>query len=360
VLVIDDEAGMRDSCAQVLERDGMEVLSASDGRTALELITRRLPEVVIIDLKMPGMSGGELLINALEVDPDLVAVVITGYPSLSSAVDAMKAGAYDFLPKPFKAEELRIITRRAVEKRKLSVAAAAAEREKSRMRDNFAAMVAHQLKSPLTTLKECLDASAFSFSEDIPQHCKELILRASRKADFLLDLMNDWLTLARMESAGMRAGGTPVDVAAVVQRSISAAQECLQCHDVALEYEQVGRPPCVQGDAEALRELFVNIVENALRYTPDGGQAHVQVAAEGGGVSVTVADNGQGIPAEDLGLIFEPFYRGKESKRTGGTGLGLAIAKQIAEAHRGHISVQSEVGKGTTLRVFLPGAEEDR
>jgi DNA-binding NtrC family response regulator len=158
ILVADDEKAMRDSCALVLEREGFEVVTADEGKAALETLGHRLPDVIIVDLKMPGMSGEEFLTLAKEIDPNLVAIAITGYATLGSAVEAMKAGAYDFLPKPFRAEELRLIVRRALEKRRLSLIAAEAEREKRCMRDHFVAVVSHQLKSPAASLKECLDA----------------------------------------------------------------------------------------------------------------------------------------------------------------------------------------------------------
>lgn len=360
VLIVDDEEAMRDSCTQVLRREGFEVATVPDGESALALMGKRLPEVMIVDLKMPGMSGRELILKAKEMDPEAVPVAITGYATLVSAVDAMKTGAYDFLPKPFKADELRIITRRALEKRRLSLVAASAEHEKIRMRDHFVAVVSHQLKSPLASLKECLDVAITCFSDEVSDTCKDLLLRASRRADLLLNLIGDWLTLARTESEGMVANACPVDIGRVVGDAIATAQECPRSHGVDVQYcDATGERRLCRGDAEALRQLFINVIENAVRYTPDGGKVRVDVSPESAGIVVSVADSGPGIPQEDQGLVFEPFFRGAEAKKTDGTGLGLAIARQIAEAHHGHISLDSEVGQGTTFKVFLPAGEEN-
>ena len=360
ILVVDDDEAMLDACPQVLEREGFRVIAASNGADALDLMRHQRPDVIIVDLKMPGMSGEEFLREARQVDPEAVAVVITGYPSLSSAVEVMKAGAYDFLPKPFEAEELRIITKRAVEKRRLAQAVAAVEREKRRMHDNFVAMVTHQLKSPAACVKECLDAALRSFAPQMPEPCRQLVERAAVRSQLLLKLMDDWLTLARVESGAVRARAAPVEMCAVIQQAIAAAQEGPDHHQVAVQFEPQAPSAWVCGDEQTLRELFVNLIDNALRYTPDGGRALVRLSVERETVTVCVADTGPGIPPGEVELVFEPFFRGESARGTHGTGLGLAIVKEIAEAHGGRVLVQSEPGHGATFTVLLPAGEAQR
>jgi signal transduction histidine kinase len=359
VLVVDDEEAMRDSCAQVLEREHLEVVAVPDGRAALQAMTGRRPDVVLVDLKMPGMSGEEFLVQARRFDPDVVAVVITGYPNLASAVNAMKAGAYDFLPKPFKADELRVIIGRALEKRRLALAVAEGEHERSRMHDNFVAMVAHQLKSPAATCKECLDVALAAYEGDIPGDCAELLQRAAGKAGLLLDLMNDWLTLSRFESGGVEIAAAAVDLARVVRDAVDAAREAPAHNEVNLEVRVPDAPVPVKGDAGALRELLVNLIDNAMRYTPDGGQVSVTLEHEGGCAVACVSDDGPGIRKREQEIIFEPFFRGDSAKQVQGTGLGLAIARRIVEAHGGRLTVESSPKKGSTFKVHLPHKEEN-
>ena len=358
VLVVDDETSMLDSCTQVLERDGMEVLCAEDGFSALDLVGERRPDVMIVDLRMAGMSGEELLLEARQIDSEMVAVAITGYPTLSSAVDAMRAGAYDLLPKPFKAEELRLAVSRALERRRLAVEAAEGEREKRLMQDNFVAMVSHQLKAPAATAKECLDAAMGSFADKMPERCRDLIERASRKTGLLLHLMSDWLTLARVESGDMTAGSETLELCKVIEAALTDAQERHHGADVAVRFEGGVCPIGIAGDAEALHELFFNLVDNALTYTPGGGSAMVEVTTEGHWAVVRVTDTGPGSPLQEQALVFEPFFRGEATKKREGTGLGLPIAKQIAEAHGGQIVLTSEAGQGTTFKVLLPGTQQ--
>jgi len=340
---------------QVLEREGYEVRLAPDGATALEDLGAHPPDVVLVDLKMPGMSGEEFLVHARELDPEVTAVAITGYPTLSSAIDVMKSGAYDFLPKPFKAEELRIVIGRALQRRRLAMAVAAGERERSLMRDNFVAMVSHQLKSPAATIKECLDTIVAAHGEKIPAPCRELLERAARKAGLLIDLMDDWLTLARVESTdGVAAKAEPVDLGDIAQEAIEASRDDPEANEVDVSLEVPDGPVQVRGDQGALREMLFNLIDNAVRYTPDGGGVRVLVRHEGGHAVLSVADNGPGMPQSELPLIFEPFFRGDKARERHGTGLGLAIARHVAEAHGGHLSVESEVGRGTEFTIHLP------
>jgi signal transduction histidine kinase len=356
VLVVDDDEAMLDSCQEVLCREGFDVFPFNRGAAALEYMQKETVDVVIVDLKMPGMSGEEFLRTAIERDPQLVAVVVTGYPELSSAVEVMKAGAYDFLPKPFGADELRIITRRAVEKRKLALAVAKGEREKRRMHDNFVAMVTHQLKSPAAVIKECLD-TALATKECQSPRCRDLVERAAARTQSLLALMDDWLILARAESGTLMASTQPLDLCAVVKEAAEEAQRIPHHNNVGLQL--VCKQPSLhlRGDAKALREMVVNLIDNALRYTPDGGRAMVSVHAQGQEAVVSVSDTGPGISPEEKEIIFEPFYRGESAKEKPGTGLGLAIVKRIAEAHGGRVCVESERGRGTTFTVHLRGVE---
>jgi len=358
VLVVDDDEAMLESCPQVLEKAGFEVTAVADGHDALELMRQKAVDVVILDLKMPGLSGQQVLERIKQTDPEAVVVVITGYPELSSAVEVMKAGAYDFLPKPFGAEELRIITRRAYEKRKLALAVAAGEREKQRMRDNFVAMVSHQLKSPAASLKECLDAALAACGGQLPPRARELLSRAAGKAQLLLNLMDDWLTLARVESGGLAEEKKPVNLRALAERAVAAVSGAPEHNKVAVRIECQEPELTVCADEDALSELLCNLLDNAMRYTPDGGQVRVRLRQEADHAVLTVEDTGPGIAPQEQQVIFEPFYRGHSGKGKHGTGLGLAIVKQIALAHGGRVSVESTPGHGTAFTVHLPMKEE--
>ena len=186
ILVIDDEESMRDSCSQLLEKDGFLTGTAEDGSVGLEKIKEAKPDLVLIDLKMPGISGMEVLEKIKEIDPNIIPVVITGYSTVESAVEAMKKGAYDFLPKPFTPEELRIIIRRGLERRKLILETESLQKEKKLIEENFITMVSHQLRSPLVAIQQYFEVILAGIVGEVQEKPKEMILRSRNRLEGLL------------------------------------------------------------------------------------------------------------------------------------------------------------------------------
>src|SRR3970282_588746 len=156
VLIIDDEEIVLDVCREILEGDNYTVATPPDGAQGLSLAEEFGPDVVFVDLKMPGLSGFEVLERIRTIDPSVVTIVITGYATLSSAVEAMQKGAYDFLPKPFTPDEFRLVTRRGLEKRRLQREALRLRREGDLLREQFASIVSHELKAPLSAVQQHL------------------------------------------------------------------------------------------------------------------------------------------------------------------------------------------------------------
>ena len=143
ILIIDDEEVVLDSCTMILRGGKYEIATANNGTTGLDLIANFKPDLVFIDLEMPGITGMEVIERIGQQDPTIVMVVITGFATVNSAVEAMKMGAYDFLPKPFTPDEFRLITKRGLERRKLTLETIALRKEKEMLRENFAAIVSH-------------------------------------------------------------------------------------------------------------------------------------------------------------------------------------------------------------------------
>jgi len=359
ILVIDDEEAMRDSCYQVLSKDGYRTETAEDGDSGLQKIRDIKPDLVLVDLKMPGMGGMELLEKTRDIDPNIVFVVITGYATIESAVDAMKRNAYDFLPKPFTPDQLRIVTRRGLERRKLTLESARLRQEKEKMRENFVTLVSHQLRSPLVSVQQYFEVMLGGFAGEVAGKQKEMIEEASKRIDALLNLVNDWLNMSRIETGKLIGKFEPVDLASVLSETMELLKPLAEDRKVALEMDLRDSLAVVEGNGESLKQAFTNLVSNGINYNIEGGTVTVSTKEEGGHLVAEVSDTGIGISQENLPFIFDEFFRVKTEETRGvtGSGLGLPIAKRIIEAHNGSIKVASEPGKGTTFSILLPKAE---
>ncbi len=358
IIVIDDDETMRRACRAALRRTGYQVETYADGPSGLKRIEEVRPGVLIVDLKMPGMSGMEVIAQLKAMDTDTVIVVITGFATVGTAVEAMKAGAYDFIPKPFTAEELRAIIARAVERYHLSTEAKRLRAEKEHQTRKFITFVSHQLQSPLGAVRQYLDVMLHQMGDDTPVKQREWIDRSRRKIGLMLEIIADWLTLSKVEGGQLATERTLVRWQDLVVKTLDGLEISAQEKQVTLRNEVPDGLPAVVGDESALRMLLANLVNNAIKYNRDGGR--VTVAAKASSVDQTVAlsvsDTGVGIAPEQQPHVFEEFYRVKNgsTEGTSGTGMGLPICKKIAEELDGRITLSSEPGRGSTFTVVLP------
>ena len=356
ILVIDDEESMRDSCSQILIKGGFQALTAADGAAGLNQLREHKPEVVLIDLKMPGINGFEVLQKINEIDPHIIPIVITGYATVDSAVEAMKKGAYDFLPKPFTPEELRIIIRRALERRQLVMEAESLRREKKLMEEHFITMVSHQLRSPLVAIQQYFEVILAGMAGQVEEKTKEMIGRARERLDGLLRLINDWLDLSRISRGLIVDKFKIIDLQKLLEKQVEFMRPFAQENSVSLELAPNAATISIQGDEQTLEQVFSNLINNAIKYNRPQGSVTLRLKEEAGAVVIEIEDTGIGIAEEHIPYIFDQFFQvhRREGQKYKSTGLGLSIAKKIIEAHKGMIQVSSELGKGSLFRIVLP------
>jgi signal transduction histidine kinase len=356
VVVIDDDYAMRLSCGKILAKMGLRAESFDSGARGLEGVAILKPDMVVVDLKMPGMSGMEVISRVHELDPQIVVVVITGYATIDTAVEAMKCGAYDFLPKPFSADELRLIVNRSLERRRLVRETQRHEIERAMLTRRFVTFVAHQLRTPLVAVHQYLDVMQRVEQSPAKQH--EWLVRCLTRIEELQDLISDWLTLARVESGALLRERVEVDLNRIVRDLLGTYQQIAAGQGVSLEssFPEDGLRVC--GDRNCLLVLFDNLITNAIKYNKRGGKVTVTGTFSAGEAVVEVADQGIGIPEKYRPYLFEEFFRVPEERSiaASGAGLGLHIAKRIVSEMGGSIGVESEVGVGSVFRVRLPGA----
>lgn len=355
ILIIDDEEVLRDGCRQVLEKCGYTVLTAGQGIEGINLAREHTPDMVFIDLKMPNISGMEIIEILSRDIPDIVLVMITGFATIVSAVEAMQKGAYDYLPKPFNTDQLRALTKRGLEHRNLKIETKKLREEKDMLEKNFITFVSHEMRSPLVVIRQYIEALNAIAGERFEQDVREIIERCRKRIQNLEDMVEHWLDISRIENGTLTHQKTSLSLESIISRSVEEMAPLCRKRGILLETSILPTLPQIIGDAESLVRVFTNIIGNATKYTPEGGRITIAARNDEYYATVSVSDTGTGIPPEKLPLIFEPFFRcgGKKDKHTG-SGLGLTFCKKIMESHSGGIDVSSREGEGTTFVLTFP------
>ena len=352
ILIIDDEEVVLDSCTQILKGSGHLLATASDGTKGLKLLQEFLPDLVFVDLKMPGISGFEVLEKIHEFDSTIVTVVITGFATVSSAVDAMKKGAYDFLPKPFTPDEFRLISRRGLERRKLVLETISLRREKELLREQFASIVSHELKAPLGAVQQNLFALEFELANVLDEGHKEKLDRIKIRIDEMLKLINSWLRVISVDINKLKEGFTKIDITNPIRNALESVEPLATRKNVVIVTSFDPQLPMISGDTVSLSEVFVNIIGNAIKYSPNWTNIHIKTEKQGtrslcpSGIAASVS------PLKTCPTFSKDFTGVRSGQATEGHGIGLAVSRQIVDAHGGSITVESELGKGTTFVDF--------
>jgi len=227
------------------------------------------------------------------------------------------------------------------------------------MKSDFLNMVAHELRSPLVSIRQQNTVLLEGLAGPIGEKQHEFLGKGVKKIDSLLELINDLLNIAKIEAGKAIQHQVPIDIGEVIKETLSFLEPVAKEKGIVLTYEEGELRP-ILADSKRMEEVFTNLITNAINYSPDGGRVVISAKALGEYVEIKVSDTGIGIAAEELPKIFDKFYRVKDPKtrQVMGTGLGLSIVKGILDAHRGTIEVESELGKGTTFKILLPIFEQ--
>ena len=360
IYVIDDDAVMRMSCQQILSKEGFTIETFEDGVAGLKRLEEIRPQLIVVDLKMPKIGGMEVISRVHEIDPDIIIVVITGYATIDTAIEAMKAGAYDFLPKPFTPAELRLIIKRGLERKHLIEESNRLKSEKLKMQRHFVTFVSHQLQSPLVAVQQYLDVlKHLGDSPDKQKLQAEWIDRSLTKIKELLEIIRDWLKISKIESGSLTECVEPIDIVPIIDDIKNTYEKQASEKNVSIILDLPEKLTPVRGDEECLNVLISNLVVNAIKYNRTNGTVTIHVEEDGDFVKVSVSDTGIGIDEKNIEIIFEEFTRIKNesTENIAGTGLGLPICKKIIAELGGTIDVKSKLNEGTTFTLGLPICE---
>jgi signal transduction histidine kinase len=364
ILVIDDEVGMREGCRRALTPSGYLVDTAGDLGSSRDLIHNQSYDVYLIDVMLPDGSGLDLIDPILEADPNAICIIITDFGSNEMAVEAVRRGAYDFLSKPFTSDELLLAVSQGVERRRLKVveaqaaelARANAELERlDEVKSQLMLTVAHELRAPVAAVQSYVHLMLAGYVSQ--SEMTSTLKRVSERLQEMLDLISDLLELARLKQAQeqLAAYASPQDMGTILKEVCELLREQAHEKKQSLEVEILDHP-IIMANPDHLRHIWINLITNAIKYTPQGGRIAVRLQAEEDCLIGIVEDSGIGIAEEDLPKLFQEFYRTDEAKASGeiGTGLGLSFVKEIVESYDGQIRVTSKPGKGSRFTFILP------
>lgn len=367
MLVVDDEPKICQLLEQILTAKGCSVRLACDGLDALGKFQQRPADVVITDIKMPKLNGLELLRELKHRDPLLSIVVITAYPSVDGAVDAMKQGACDFITKPFDITQIQAILYRCSQRislaRQLRHAGEGMLKleelnrrlgELNDLKSQFLATISHEINTPLCLMGEWLyllsDHTLGDLSGD-QQHAVEVLIGAYERLHKLLQQLIDL-----MHGPGIAIQRQAVTAQQLAQEAVSTLTPKAEARSITIACQLPEAPLHLEADRSRLTAALMYLLDNAIKFNHDHGNVEVSLSGGPETVNIVIKDTGIGIPPEELEKVTAPFYQvdRRLNKAYEGAGIGLALAKRYVELHNGSLRLESVVDQGTTVHVALP------
>ena len=365
ILVVDDDNNLRETLVDLLEIEGYRVYQAGTAQECLEICTHEFFHVILMDYNLPDETGMDLIRKIRSFNQDSQIIMITAYASLNAIIEAMQESVYDFLIKPVDFDYLKRTLNRALDKYFLeqSNKELLAELQTrnddldrlNNMKSKFFSIVSHDLSNSLMTLKMSFDMLKKKFVPDAEQKQKMMFMDESiSQIEHLIKDLVDW---AAIEKGKLRIEKTSFELTESLKKTVEIFKAKGAKRNIAVTFESSGSLTVI-ADEKRIRQVISNILENAIRHTPDGGNISIVVnKIDAKNAKVSVTDSGDGIEPAQAPRLFTSFAQFGSKEKVGRLGLGLSIAKDIVENHGGRIWAQSEgLGKGSTFNFTLPVA----
>ena len=366
VLVIDDEPGIRSGVTRILrdfhvtypfmdEDYTFELQEASTGEDGIEMVEKDKPDIILLDNKLPGMQGVDVLEYIHEKKYDIVVAMITSYASLDVAIRATRDGATDFIPKPFTPQELKSSIENITKQLYLRRITRRLTEEGKQIRYQFLSVLSHELKAPLNAIEGYLMMMQGKEAGDRIDDYAEQIDRSLQRIQGMRNLIMDLLDFTKIRLEKKEGRMRPVDLAEVAKGAIVTVQPYAIQMEVSINLN-VRSEAVIMADPADMEIIFNNLISNAIKYNKRGGKAEIMIDTNDGEVVISFSDTGIGIKQADTEKLFTEFVRIKNEKtrNISGSGLGLSIVKKVIELYFGTIQVESKPDVGTVFTVRLP------
>jgi two-component system, sensor histidine kinase and response regulator len=348
ILIIDDEEIVLKSSSRILRTTDYDIVTASSGMDGLEKARAQKFDIVITDLKMPQLGGMDILKTLKKEQPDLTVIIFTGYATVETAREALKNGAFDYIPKPFTPDELRDVVKNAVSSR--------TNASQSRMLD-LMSIVSHELKSPISVVHTTAETLYKGYFGKLDKSQEKTIETILRNCQYLEDIIRNYLDLSKMEIDDIESFAKEVNlVDEIIQPTIEIPEHQQNMKSMPIQTDFRARP-VISGDPNLLKIVVTNLLNNAIKYGTAGTAIRIGLEEQGESYVLSVYNEGVGIAQEAIEQrLFQRFSRLKQKGTEGvkGSGLGLYICKTIVEKHNGRIWVESEQGKWVRFMISLP------
>ncbi|OGP97632.1 MAG: hypothetical protein A2Z51_00935, partial [Deltaproteobacteria bacterium RBG_19FT_COMBO_52_11] len=323
ILVVDDEREIRTILHQAISKfGGLEVETAESGEEALEKIGKSKFDLVLTDMKMPKMDGLQLVNEISKIDPEMVTILMSGQGTVESALEAMRKGAHDFLAKPLNLPELIIRLHKVLDEKQRfnDLRGLIGQLENSiqqlrkidEIKSEFVSIASHELRTPLSAIKNAIQLVLTGKTGAINEAQVKFLSMAERNINRLMNILNDLLNLSRIESGKIQMRFEELNLGDLIDFILSSFKTQVEGKGIKLKMEVPQKVPAVYGDHEKVEQILTNLVGNAFKFTPEGGEIVISVKPyDGNGkmMAIAVKDSGIGIPADQLDKIFEKFHQ---------------------------------------------------
>ncbi|MBI9053749.1 MAG: response regulator [Bacteroidales bacterium] len=366
VMVVDDEPGIRSGVSRILRNFtvsypfmdadiGFNLIEVGTGEEAIEKIKTEKIEIVLLDNKLPGIHGTEVLEYININNPDILVMMITSYASLELAVKATNNGAYDFIPKPFTPQELKSALENVSKHLFLRGMTTKMNKEGKEVRYQFLSVLSHELKAPLNAIEGYLRIMQEKQAGEEIASYDQMIDRSLHRIKGMRNLIMDLLDLTKINLEKKTDKFQNVDIGEIAQLAIESINPYAIQKDVKITLIN-DKNITLNADPSDLEIVFNNLISNAVKYNVDGGKVKVTLKSENKNIKIVVEDSGIGLSKEETDDLFKEFFRVKneQTKHITGSGLGLSIVKRVVDLYNGDVKIESKVGVGSTFVVTLP------